>query len=99
MDLLVHVAVVTRVWVALSIVSGWEFTVNVKASFKVGKAFMKAPAFHVVFDPRQSVVFSHNFGNNCSLVDFEFHTSLMVVVVVLNFGIGCGIVECTGCLS
>ncbi len=39
-----------RVWVAWGVVLGWEFMVYVEVAFEVGKAFVKTPAFHAVFD-------------------------------------------------
>jgi len=44
------VVVVARVWAAQGIVPDWELTADVEAPFEVGEAFMKAPAFHMVFN-------------------------------------------------
>jgi len=82
-----------------ALVAGQEFSVDVEVAFKVGKAFMDAPPFHVVLDAGQGIVFLFHFGDDCSPVDLQLCMSFMVAAVALDFCIGCGVFKGTGHLS
>jgi len=80
-------------------VAVWEFMVEVEPSLEVGESFMESPGFHAGLNPLQHVVFSLNLSDDCPLVDFQFDVPFVVMVVMLNFGVGSGVLEDTGLFS
>jgi len=76
-----------------------HFTADVEAVLEVVELLMEALCLYAVSDPLQSLIFTLNFGDNGTLVGFKLATSVVVVVVSLNFHIGSGVIEGMGCFS
>ncbi len=76
-----------------------HFTADVEAVLEVVELLMEALCLYAVSDPLQSLIFTLNFGDNGTLVCFKLATSVVVVVVSLNFHIGSGVIEGMGCFS
>ncbi len=81
------------------IVVGWELTVDVHMSFKVGESLVETICLHMVFNAQQGLVFSLNFGHNGLLVDFQLSLLLVVLAVVFHFCVCSGVFEAMRCFS
>jgi len=60
---------------------------------------VEAVCFHLVFDPLEGFIFSVDFGNHGSSIDFKFSVVLMVLAVAFHLCEGGGVFEAVGRFS